>query len=179
MYRCVTLAVFQQRADTDDPETIGKIAERSAIAFRDDHVFLNDEDVTGAIRTAQVTDATPHIAAYPEVRRAMMRQQRQLFSEGSFVAEGRDITTVVAPDSPLKIYLTASLEERARRRAAETGESLEAVLQGLRERDHLDSGRKLSALKIAEDAVVVDTTGRSIDEVVGQIAALARQRGLA
>jgi len=178
MYRCVALAVFEQKADTDDPKRIGKIADDIDICFEGDRVLLNGEDVTAAIRTPAVTEATSHIAAYPEVREAMQRQQQQLFSEGPYVAEGRDITTVVAPDAPLKIYLTASLEERARRRAAEGGESHEEVMRSLRERDHLDSARELSALKVAEDAVVVDTTGHSVEEVVDQIAALARQRGL-
>jgi cytidylate kinase len=178
MYRCVALAVFEQKADTDNPKRIGKIAEDIDIGFEGDQVLLDGRDVTAAIRTPVVTEATSHIAAYPEVREAMQRQQQQLFSEGPYVAEGRDITTVVAPDAPLKIYLTASLEERARRRAAEGGESYEGVMASLRERDYLDSARELSALKIAEDAVVLDTTGHSVDEVVDQIAALARQRGL-
>jgi cytidylate kinase len=178
MYRCVTLAVFNQRADTDDARRIGQIADSIEISFHEERVFLNGKDVSATIRTPAITDATPYVAAYPEVRDAMVRQQRQLFSEGSYVVEGRDTTTVVAPDAPLKIYLTASLDARARRRAGESGESLTVMLGAIEERDRLDSDRELSALRIAEDAVVLDTTGYSVDEVVGQIATLARERGL-
>jgi CMP/dCMP kinase len=178
MYRCVTLAVFEQRADTDDPREIRRIADSIEIAFHGERVLLNGKDVTAAIRTPEITEATPYVAAYPEVREAMVRQQRQLFSEGSYVAEGRDTTTVVAPDAPLKIYLTASLDERARRRAGESGESLAVLLDAIEERDRLDSDRELSALRIAEDAVVLDTSGHSIHEVVDQIVVLARERGL-
>jgi len=178
MYRSVTLAVLERRADTDDANAIARIASGVDIGFRDDRVFLGDRDVTGAIRAADVTEVTPHIAAYPEVRTAMVERQRQLFTEGSFVAEGRDTGTVVAPDAPLKIYLTASPEERARRRSLETGEPLQRVLGALEERDRLDSGRRLSALKVAEDAVVLDTTGRSIETVVDEIVGLAHERGI-
>jgi cytidylate kinase len=178
MYRCVTLAVFEERADTDDAQRIGTIANRIEISFKGERVLLNGKDVTTEIRTPQITAATPHIAAYPEVREALVRQQQQLFATGSYVAEGRDTTTVVAPNAPLKIYLTASLEERAKRRAGESAESFEDVLHALQERDRLDSGRELSALRVAEEAVVLDTTGHSIEEVVNEIAALAHQRGL-
>ncbi|HEY8502862.1 MAG TPA: (d)CMP kinase [Solirubrobacterales bacterium] len=178
MYRSVTLAVLEERADPDDREAIARIAESIEIGFQDEKVYLGDRDVTAGIRSPEVTQATPHIAAFPEVRAAMVKRQRQLFAEGAYVAEGRDTGTVVAPDAPLKIYLTASPAERARRRSLETGEPVSAVLAAIEERDRLDSGRKLSALKAAEDAVVVDTTGRSIGEVVEELAELARDRGI-
>jgi|GEM_PF-66298 len=178
MYRSVTLAVLEQRADPDDHGEIARIADGVEIGFRGGKVYLGDRDVTAAIRSPNVTEATPHIAAFPEVRSAMVKRQRQLFTEGAYVAEGRDMGTVVAPDAPLKIYLTASPEERARRRSLETGEPVTEVLMAIEERDELDSGRKLSALKAAEDAVVIDTTGRSIDEVVEELAGLARDRGI-
>lgn len=176
MYRCVTLAVLEARIDTDDPGVIARIANGIEIRFAGERVYLGDRDVTRAIRGAEVTKATPHIAAYPEVRVAMVSRQRRLFSEGGFVAEGRDTGTVVAPDAPLKIYLTATPEERARRRSLESGESVEMVLAAIEERDRLDEARELSALQIAEDAVVVDTTGRSIDDVVAEIVHLAHDR---
>ena len=109
----------------------------------------------------------------------MIERQRDLFSVGSYVAEGRDTGTVVAPNAPLKVYLTASPEERARRRSLETGEAVPEVHAALVVRDQLDSTRKLGALRIAEDAVVVDTTERSIDDVADEIAGLARERGIA
>jgi cytidylate kinase len=178
MYRSVTLAVLEQRADTDDRRRIGEIADSTEIDFDGERVLIGGRDVTRLIRSAEVTRATPHVAAYPEVRAAMVKRQRQLFSQGGYVAEGRDTGTVVAPDAPLKIYLTATPEERARRRSLETDEPLADVLAAIEERDRLDSVRELSALKPAEDAVVLDTTGRSIDEVVQEIVELARDRGI-
>lgn len=178
MYRSVALAVLERRADTDDQESITAIAGGIEIEFRGERVFLDGADVTDAIREADVTVVTPHIAAYPEVREAMVRRQRELFSQGAYVAEGRDTGTVVAPDAPLKIYLTASAEERARRRSRESGEEYEAVLAAINERDRLDSGRELSALQVAEDAIVIDTTGRPVREIVAEIAELARERGI-
>jgi len=179
MYRCVTLALLERKADTDDPRVIEEIARTIEIDFRDGRVLLGDRDVSDAIRAEDVTEATPHIAAYPEVRKAMIERQRDLFSAGSYVAEGRDTGTVVAPNAPLKVYLTASPEERARRRSLETGGGVPEVHAALVVRDQLDSTRKLGALRIAEDAVVVDTTERSIDDVADEIAELARERGIA
>jgi cytidylate kinase len=178
MYRSVTLAVLGKRADTDDKSKIAEIANSIKIDFEGEKVFVDGRDVTAMIRSSEVTKATPHIAAYPEVREAMVKQQRHLFEKGGYVAEGRDTGTVVAPEAPLKVFLTATPQERARRRSLETGEPSEDVLAAIEERDRLDSVRKLSALKPAEDAVVLDTTGRSIDEVVSEIVDLARDRGL-
>lgn len=178
MYRCVTLAVLEREADPDDRDLIAAIAEGARIEFHDEHVFLDGRDVGDAIRGQEVTDVTPHISAYPEVRAAMIRRQREIFEGGGFVAEGRDTGTVVAPNAPLKIYLTASADERAVRRSRETGEPVDVVLKALRSRDQLDEEREISALYVAEDAVVLDTTGRSIQDVVDEIGALARERGL-
>lgn len=178
MYRCATLAVLERRADTDDREAIAQIARGIEIEFRDERVYLDGSDVTDAIRSVEVTRATPHIAAYPEVRGAMVHRQRELFGSGGYVAEGRDTGTVVAPDAPLKVYLTASLEERARRRARESGQGVSVVLEALAERDRLDSERELSALQVAEDAIVIDTTGRSVQDIVGEIEGLADERGI-
>jgi CMP/dCMP kinase len=179
MYRCVALAVLRRRADPDDRQAIGRMADRVSIKFEGETVLLDGEDVTAAIRTAEVTVATPHFAAFPEVRSAMVREQRRLFADGhGYVAEGRDITTVVAPDAPLKIFLTASLEERAKRRALEFGGDAVEVMGTLSERDRLDSEREMSALKVAEDAVVIDTTARPVADVVGEIVDLAGRRGL-
>ncbi len=109
----------------------------------------------------------------------MVERQRELIEAGDYVAEGRDIGTVVSPDSPLKVFLTAIPQERARRRAAETGEQPSEVLAAQRDRDRRDSEREHGALRAAEDAVELDTTGLAIDEVVGRVVELARERGLA
>jgi cytidylate kinase len=178
MYRCVTLAVLERRTDTDDHKAIEEIASSVEIGFRDDRVLLDGRDVSEAIRTNEVTKVTPHIAAYPEVRKVMIERQRALFLQDGYVAEGRDTGTVVSPDAPLKIYLNASPEERARRRSKETGEDPVKVQAALLVRDRLDSKRQLGALRVAEDAVVVDTTARTIEDVVDEIAALAHERAV-
>jgi cytidylate kinase len=178
MYRCVALAVLRQRSDTDDANELERIARSVEISFRGERVLLDGEDVTSAVRSPEVTRAAAHIAAYPEVRKAMVDRQRELFTKGSYVAEGRDTGTVVAPHAPLKIYLTASAEERARRRSKETGGAFEEVLEAMGERDRLDSRRALSALKVAEEAVVLDTTEKDVNDVVNEIVRLARERGI-
>jgi cytidylate kinase len=108
----------------------------------------------------------------------MVERQRALIEGRRYVAEGRDIGTVVSPDAPLKVYLTASDEERARRRAAETGEPLQAVLDSQRRRDSRDETRAHSALRAAQDAVQIDTTGMALDDVVSRVVELAREKGL-
>ncbi len=115
---------------------------------------------------------------HPGVREALVARQRQMIAAGSYVAEGRDIGTVVSPDSPLKVFLTASDEERARRRAVQTGEDPGAVLASQRERDRRDETREHSALRAASDAVEIDTTGLGLDDVVARVVELARERGL-
>ena len=132
-----------------------------------------------AIRSPAVSAAASEVSVHPQVREAMVDRQRELIAAGRYVAEGRDIGTVVSPDSPLKIFLTASPAERARRRAADTGEDAAAVAVALAERDERDTAREHGALRPADDAVELDTTGLTIDEVVSRIAALARERGLA
>jgi cytidylate kinase len=179
MYRCVALAALQGGADLDDGEVIGALAEGLEIDFDGRRVLLDGDDVTEAIRTPEVSAAASQVSVHPRVRAAMVERQRQLIAAGRYVAEGRDIGTVVSPDSPLKIFLTASDEERARRRAAQTGEDFEQVLGAQRQRDARDTEREHGALRAAEDAVELDTTGFSLDEVVARVVALVRERGLA
>jgi len=143
------------------------------IAFEDKGVTLDGEDVSGAIRTPEVSERASQVAARPEVRAKLVERQRELIAAGDYVAEGRDIGTVVAPDAELKVYLTASPEERARRRAAELGADAEAVLREQTLRDERDTSREHSPLAAAADSVEVDTTGLSIDEVVARIVELA------
>jgi len=183
MYRSVALAALWDGADLDDGEAIGSLAEGLEIGFDGPggggRVFLGERDVTGEIRTPEVSAASSRVSVHPRVRAAMVARQRHLIADGRYVAEGRDIGTVVSPDSPLKIFLTASSEERARRRAAQTGEDVDAVLAAQRQRDARDTEREHGALRAAADAVELDTTALSPAEVVGRIVALARDRGLA
>ena len=178
MYRCVALAALWEGIDLDDAAAVGSLAEGLEIGFDGPRVLLGEHAVSGEIRTPEVSAAASRVSVHPRVREAMVARQRQLIEAGRFVAEGRDIGTVVSPDSPLKIFLTASDEERARRRAAETGEAVEAVLAAQRQRDARDTEREHGALRAAEDAVELDTTGLSRDEVVARVVALARERSL-
>jgi cytidylate kinase len=179
MYRCVALAALQGNADLEDGEAVGALAEGLGIDFDGRRVLLDGDDVSDEIRTPEVSAAASRVSVHPRVREAMVARQRQLIADGSYVAEGRDIGTVVSPDSPLKVFLTASDEERARRRAAETGEDVDAVLTAQRRRDARDTEREHGALRAAEDAVELDTTGLTQEEVVARVVALARERDLA
>ncbi len=178
MYRCVALAAIEGGVDLDDGEAMGDLAGSLEIELAGSRVTLDGRDVSAAIREPATSAAASRVSVHPRVREAMVARQRQLIESGRYVAEGRDIGTVVSPDSPLKVYLTASAEERARRRAAQTGESESAVLAAQRERDARDEGRRHSALRAAADAVEIDTTGLALGEVVARVVALAQERGL-
>ena len=178
MYRCVALAALEGAADLDDAGAIGDLARSLRIGFDEDRVRLDGRDVSAAIREPRVTEASSRVSVHPAVREAMVALQRRTIEAGRYVAEGRDIGTVVSPEAPLKIFLTASAEERARRRAAQTGEDESAVLVAQRERDERDETREHSALRVADDAVEIDTTGLDLSEVVERVVALARERGL-
>jgi CMP/dCMP kinase len=178
MYRCVALAAIEAGAALDDGEAVGALAHSLAIGLGVERVELGGRDVSAAIRAPEVTAASSRVSVHAAVREAMVAEQRRLIEGGRYVAEGRDIGTVVSPEAPLKVFLTASEEERARRRAAQTGEDDAAVLAAQRERDSRDEGREHSALRAAPDAVELDTTGLSEREVVSRVVALARERGL-
>ena len=141
-----------------------------------DRVLVGGEDVTAAIREPEVSAKASEIATKQDVRSALVDKQRALLSVGDWVAEGRDIGTVVAPDAALKVFLTASPEERAQRRAAELGGDVDVVLKDQALRDAQDERREHSPLRAADDAVEVDTTGLTVDEVVERVAQLARER---
>jgi cytidylate kinase len=179
MYRCVALAAAEAGADPDDAATVGPLAEGLEIGFDGRRVLLGERDVSAAIREPAVTAAASRVSVHPAVREAMVSRQRQLIEAGRYVAEGRDIGTVVSPDAPLKVFLTAADEERARRRAAETGQDFESVLGAQRRRDARDTEREHGALRAAEDAVELDTTGFSLEQVTARVVALAHERGLA
>jgi CMP/dCMP kinase len=139
-----------------------------------ERVIANGEDVTEAIRDPEVTEAASRIATNPQVREALVDKQRALLSRGDWVAEGRDIGTVVAPNAAVKVFLTASAEERARRRADELGADLEMVKRDQALRDAQDSSREHSPLQPAPDAVELDTSGLTVDQVVERIVDLVR-----
>jgi CMP/dCMP kinase len=140
-----------------------------------DRVVANGEDVTEAIRAPEVSEAASKVATNPAVRAALVEKQRELLGRGDWVAEGRDIGTVVAPDAPVKVFLTAGPEERARRRAEELGTDVETVLRDQALRDAQDASREHSPLMMAPGAVELDTTGLSIDEVVERIVELVER----
>jgi cytidylate kinase len=167
MYRAVALtALGTQRAPAE-------VAGRLRIELRDG-VRVDGEDVSDAIRTPEVSQAASEAAADPEVRRALVAEQRRLMSSGDWVAEGRDIGTVVAPDAEVKVFLTADPAQRARRRARELGLDEAAVLADQTARDERDSTRAHAPLKPAPGAVVLDTTNLTLEQVVARIAELAR-----
>jgi CMP/dCMP kinase len=155
----------------------GPAAERAAeLDIRlGDRVTANGEDVTEAIRTPDVSEAASKVATDPGVRAALVEKQRELLSHGDWVAEGRDIGTVVAPGADVKVFLTASPQERARRRAAELGTDVDTVMRDQALRDAQDIAREHSPLKQARGAVELDTTGLTVDEVVQRIVELVEQ----
>ena len=168
MYRCVALAA----AESGRPAA--EVAEQAGIALGD-RVVLDGRDVTEAIRAPAISEKASAVATDPDVRKALVAQQQALLAEGDWVAEGRDIALVVAPQAEVKVFLYATEEERARRRAAQTGGSVEDVLQEQRARDERDATGERSVTEPAPGAVPVDTTGLSLDEVVEQIVTLATE----
>ncbi len=178
MYRSVALAALDRGIDVEDAERLGELAWSLNIGFDGDSIMLDGRPVGGRIRSPEVTIAASHVSVHPQVRQAMVKRQRELIATGNYVAEGRDIGTVVSPDSPLKVFLTAGEEERAHRRARETGESVATVKESIGSRDERDSTRRHGALRAAQDSVEVDTTDLSADQVVDRIVELARERGL-
>jgi cytidylate kinase len=187
MYRAVTLAVLQADLDPEDAEAAGRLAEAVTVELSTDPhdlwVLLDGQRVDRQIRSAAVTSAVSPVSAVPRVRRRLVAEQRRLIGEGGIVVEGRDIGTVVAPDAPLKVFLTASQDARAHRRARQDGpagaDEIAATAAALKRRDTYDSARELSPLRAADDAVLVDTTQMAIDEVVQRLVDIARSRGIA
>ncbi len=169
MYRCVALAAARRGADP------AAVAEQLTIELGD-RVLCDGQDVTQAIRSQDVSEGASRAAAEPAVRTAMVAEQRRLLSRGDWVAEGRDIGTVVAPEAEVKVFLTADAAERARRRAAELGADLDTVLAEQAIRDQRDREREVSPLEAAPDAVILDTSGLTVDEVTGKVVALVRER---
>jgi len=176
MYRSAALAALRSGASLDDGAALGSMVRGLRMTVADGRVSLDGEDVTEVIRTPEVSAAASRVSVHPQVRDAMVQRQRALIAAGDYVAEGRDIGTVVSPDATLKVFLTASDAERARRRAADTGELPADVQAAQSLRDARDRGREHGALRPADDAVEIDTTGLSADEVAARIADLAAER---
>ncbi len=185
MYRAVALMARRAGIAWDDAEALTELTGRLRFEFEPHEerprLWVDGEDVSAPIRTPEISRGASEVSCWPGVREALVDQQRRLGAEGGVVMEGRDIGTVVFPQARLKVYLTASGEERARRRAEELragGAEVdsETVLREVLERDTRDMRREHSPLRKAEDAVEVCTDGLTIDEVVARIAALARER---
>lgn len=183
MYRAVTLMAIRNKISPSDGEKLTVIAANIGISFKtsDDvnHVFVNGEEVTDEIRTQEVTKLVSEVSAHQGVRKALVAVQMKIGENGGIVAEGRDTTTVVFPDADLKIYLQASVKQRASRRMADLAAvgvetSLDEQVADLERRDAYDSGRKHSPLQKADDAHVVDTSDCTIVEQVEKILALIK-----
>lgn len=175
MYRAVALAALERGLDIEDGDAVGRLAGDIPLRVEKDRVWVGDDDVSSRIRSKGVDRAVSIVSRHPQVRRAMVRLQRETAEGKDVVVEGRDIGTVVFPDAEVKIFLTADLEERARRRTSQLEldpEARERIRTELERRDELDSTRDESPLATAPGAAEVDTTGRTIDEVVEEIADL-------
>jgi cytidylate kinase len=186
MYRALAWAVLQAGISVEDEEAVAALLQHNRIRLErsgdEQRVFWNDTDVTGEIRTPEVSRYASIVASYGAVRRQMLILQRRMAEQGNVVMDGRDIGTHVLPDAEVKIFLTASIRERAERRLAElmarghatTVEELEADIA---ERDRRDSERDVAPLRQAEDAVLVDTTGRTVEDVVDHILQICKRTG--
>jgi cytidylate kinase len=179
MYRAVTLKALERGVGALDADGLQSLLYGTDIDLRDGKVFLDGRDVSAEVRGGPVTASVSQVATNGPVREWMVDRQRRLVGERGGVVEGRDIATVVLPQADFKFFLTAAPQERARRRAAELAlegvlVSLEDVLIGIEARDRLDAGREVSPLRVAEGATVIDSTGRSVDDVVDEIVAVTR-----
>jgi len=187
MYRAVAWRALTQGVSPSDEAAVVRIAHEDTVTFAHEpgeslpsRVFIAGIDATHAIRSPEVDDAVSAVARLPKVRAAMVAQQRHISEGEDIVVEGRDIGTVVFPDAEVKVFLTASPEERARRRAVQQSESglqvdAREVQDSIMRRDEADSSRAVAPLAAASDAVVLDTTGLSIEQVIDRIASLARE----
>ncbi|MFG6114503.1 (d)CMP kinase [Halobacillus sp. MO56] len=186
MYRALTWCALQKGLDLEDEARIHQLLMDCDILLKMEqdgqHVYVNEEDVTQAIRTQEVTNQVSIVAKHRKVREEMVQRQQQLANKRGVVMDGRDIGTHVIPDAEVKIFMIASVEERAERRHKENLEkgfpsNLEELRDEIRRRDEIDSKREVAPLLKADDAVEIDTTSLSIDEVVEQIIAVVKNNG--
>ncbi len=181
MYRAVGWKANVERVALDDERAVAELAQRYPVAVEGGVVSIDGHDVTRAIRTSEIDKAAAAVARLPRVRAIMVAQQRTLGEKGGVVMEGRDIGSVVFPTADVKIYLDASADERARRRAGDTAHTggqagQEAVAASIAARDEADTTRTASPLTLAADAVYIDTTDMPIDQVVSTVRQLVRQK---
>ena len=186
MYRVLGLAATRRDMALDDERALTELAQDLDVSFEVDEageqrVVLDGDDVSTAIRTEEAGNAASKVAVLPAVRKALLERQRAFRRAPGLVADGRDMGTVVFPDAPCKIYLTASVEERARRRYNQLnqqglGGNLSALLKDIAERDRRDSSRSVAPLRPAEDATILDTTGIAVDEVLERVLEAAEAR---
>jgi cytidylate kinase len=181
MYRAVAWKASQERLPLDDDSVVAGVARRAKYQQVDGAILIDGHDVTRAIRTPEIDKAATSVARLPQVREELVRQQREMGAGGAVVMEGRDIGTVVFPHADLKLYIDASAEERARRRASDPAHSgsqstVASVQSDMAARDQSDSTRPVAPLLKADDAVYIDTTSMPIDEVVEQVMALIRAK---
>lgn len=186
MYRSVTWAALENGIDVSDTKQVIDLARRIKITFEpgqpDQRVFVDGHEVTKDIRTEKIAANVSAVAAIPEVRAQMVEQQRQIAQAGGIVMDGRDIGTTVLPDAQVKVFLVASAHERARRRYEENlqkglaTQSLDELEAAIKLRDQKDSTRKVSPLTQAKDAILIDTTSLTIDQVVDEISALIKKK---
>jgi len=181
MYRALALAASRAGLSENDGDKAAEIAKTLNIHFAPPHVILNDEDVTTAIRTPEIGELASALSTHSGVRRELVKRQQAMVAEGGYTLEGRDVTTVVAPNADVKVYLTASLEERAKRRHVEMSEKgmetpeYDDLRRQMQTRDHRDITRDDSPLTVAEGATIIESGGLSIDEVVAKILELCEQ----
>ncbi|MGA0263227.1 MAG: (d)CMP kinase, partial [Ilumatobacteraceae bacterium] len=177
MYRAVTWLALRSGCDLSDDQAVGEVAERCVLHVGLDDVVVDGHDVTHEIRQSEVTKAVSIVAANPRVRTEMRRRQRQWGeARGGGVIEGRDIGTVVFPDAIAKLFLTANPRVRAERRVAEVGGDVDEIEAQIVERDRLDSTRSDSPLAESSDAIVIDTSDKSVGEVVDELVRLVEER---
>ncbi|MBO5478925.1 MAG: (d)CMP kinase [Clostridia bacterium] len=185
MFRCVTLAMIRENIGISQSEKIEKLLNEIKIELKEENgeqvVFLNGEDVTNQIRTPEINSFISDISKIPQVRTKLLELQRKIAQGKNVVMEGRDIGTTVFPNADVKIYLDASSEERARRRVIQNEEkgivmTYEEVLESVKRRDKEDSERKISPLKKADDAILVDSTNLTIDEVAQKIYSIIKEK---
>ncbi|WP_184885827.1 (d)CMP kinase [Sphaerisporangium siamense] len=181
MYRAITWWMLEHGVEIGDPAAVAARAAEPVLTIATDPdapgVTVDGREVSAEIRTHEVTSAVSAVSAVPEVRARLVAEQRALIGDGDIVVEGRDIGSVVAPGAPVKVYLTASPEARARRRSAElTGTTVEAQRLAMARRDTFDSTRKADPLVMAADAVELDTTELNLDEVISEVLRLVKER---
>jgi cytidylate kinase len=180
MFRAITWWMLEHGVDVHDAAAVAAKADAPVLVSGTDPqaptITADDVDVAGPIRGEAVTKAVSAVSAVPEIRERLLREQRDIIGAGGIVVEGRDIGTVVAPDAPVKVYLTADPAARAARRSAEQqGTDVHATQQDLLRRDKIDSGRATAPLSMADDAHHIDTTPFTLDEVIEQVVALVQQ----